>query len=406
MTMPLDGVRVIDWTVQQQGPVASLMLGDLGAEVIKIEERLRGDPGRGLTGIMGLRAMAQGRMRNFYFEANNRNKKGITLDLKKEKAREVVYRLVEKSDVFVQNFRQGVAERLGLGYDTLSKFNPKLIYATASGYGPQGPDSAKPSIDPAAMARSGMMSLIAPADMPPHYIPGGIADQMGAIMLAYGIVVALLARERLGVGQRVDASHIASMMWLQSLNMHQCLFQGREPPKFNRERAGNPLHNLYRCADGKWLFMGLSQPERFWPDFCRALGIEDLEKDPRFESMDKRHENSKELVAILDERFATRTSSEWVRHLSQFSDFIFEPVNTLSDLVSDPQVLANDYIVEFPHPSRGPTKMLGVPVRLSRTPGSIRLPAPEFGQHTEEVLLEVCGYTWKEISEMKDQEVI
>ena len=405
MTMALEGIRVIDWTIQQQGPASTVMLGDMGAEVIKIEECVQGDPGRGLTGIMGLRPMAEGKMRNFYFEANNRNKKGITLNLKKEKALDVVYRLVEKSDVFVQNYRQGVAERLGLGYDTLYGYNPRLIYATASGYGIEGPDRAKPSIDPAAMARSGMMSLITPPDMPPHYVPGGIADQIGAIMLAYGIMTAVVARERFGVGQRVDASHIASMMWLQNLNMHQALFQGREPPKFRRDQAGNPLHNLYLCSDGKWLFIGLSQPERFWPDFCCALDIEDLTMDPRFESMGKRHENRHELIAILDEKFITRTSAEWVIHLSQWPDFIFEPVNTLADLISDPQVKANEYIVNFDHPSHGQTRVMGVPVRLSRTPGSLRLPAPEFGQHTEEVLQDVCGYSWDEISELKNKGV-
>ncbi|MDP6348137.1 MAG: CoA transferase, partial [Dehalococcoidia bacterium] len=150
MPTPLDGIRVVDWSILQQGPVASSMLGDLGAEVIKIEQSGVGDPGRGFANILGLPASALG-TRNFYFEANNRNKKSLVLDLKKEGAQEIVYRLVEKSDIFVQNFRQGVAERLGLGYETLSGYNPGLIYGTASGYGPEGPESGRPSIDPAGL---------------------------------------------------------------------------------------------------------------------------------------------------------------------------------------------------------------------------------------------------------------
>ncbi|MFQ5825790.1 MAG: CaiB/BaiF CoA transferase family protein [Dehalococcoidia bacterium] len=404
MSTPLEGIRVVDWTILQQGPVAASMLGDLGAEVIKIEQRVTGDPARGFTNIMGLPATALAK-RNFYFETNNRNKKGMTLDLKKERAREVVYRLVEKSDVFVQNFRKGVAERLGLGYETLSRYNPKLIYATASGYGPEGPESTRPSIDPAGLARAGMMEVLAPLGMPPQYPPGGLADQMGAVMLAYGVLAALVARERQGVGQRVDASHIASVMWLESMAVHQYLITGKEAPKWNRQRSGNPLHNAYRCADGKWLFMGLLQPDRYWPQFCQALGISELEQDPPFATTENRRDHREELIAILDERFATRTSSEWFSHLSNFPDLIFEVVSGIPDLPHDPQVIANDYIVEVEHPTEGPTKMLGVPVKFSQTPGRVGL-VPEFGQHTEEVLLDICGYSWEEIAELKEQEVI
>ncbi|MEE8472045.1 MAG: CoA transferase [Dehalococcoidia bacterium] len=404
MPAPLDGIRVVDWTILQQGPVASSMMGDLGAEVIKIEQRGVGDPGRGFANILGLPASALG-TRNFYFEANNRNKKSLVLDLKKEGAQEIVYRLVEKSDIFVQNFRQGVAEKLGLGYETLSGYNPELIYATASGYGPEGPESGRPSIDPAGLARTGMMEVLAPLGMPPQYPPGGLADQMGAVMLAYGVLAALVARERTGVGQRVDASHVASVMWLESMVVHQYLYTGREAPKWNRQRSGNPMHNSYLCSDGKWLFLGLLQPDRHWPQFCLAMDFPELEKDSRFDTFESRRDHREELIAILDERFAARTSGEWAAHLGTFRDFIFEVVNKVSDLPTDPQVIANDYIVEVDHPTYGPTKMLGVPIKFSKTPGRVGL-APEFGQHTEEVLLDICGYSWEEITGFKDREVI
>lgn len=401
--MPLQGIRVIDWTIFQQGPVVTAMLGDLGAEVIKIEERGRGDPGRGLSTVLGL---SLPRDRNYYFEANNRNKKSISLDLRKPQAREIVYRLVEKSDVFVQNFRKGVAERLGLDYETLSKYNPRLIYASATGYGPEGPESHRPSLDPVGLARAGFMNAASLAEQPPVYMQGGIADQMGAIMLAYGILAALVARERLGIGQKVDASHLGSMMWLQSLAIHAFLFEGKELPKWRRDRAANPIFNYYKCADGKWLFLSLLQPDRHWGNFCRAIGRPELEHDPRFADADRRRENRHELIAILDEVFATKTCREWMEILGQYPDFIFEPVNTYADLLEDPQVKANKYIVDVEHPSLGMVKMVGVPVQFSRTPARIRSPAPEFGQHTEEVLLEVCGYSWDEIAQLREEGVI
>src|SRR5713101_3181824 len=209
MPKPLEGIRVLDWTIWQQGPVSTMMLGDLGAEVIKIEDRVGGDPGRGVMSIGGAATNTAGN-RNYYFETNNRHKKSITLDLKKPEGRDIVYKLIEKSDVFVQNFRKGVAGRLGLDYQELSARNPRIIYASSSGYGPYGPDSGEPSFDYLAQARSGVMNIASVDTDEPIYLNGGIADQMGAIMLAYGIMTALVARERYGVGQEVSASHLGS----------------------------------------------------------------------------------------------------------------------------------------------------------------------------------------------------
>ena len=405
MSMPLDGIRIIDWTQWQQGPVATMMLGDMGAEVIKIEHRISGDPGRGIMRIMGT-AVAVHSGRNFYFENNNRNKKSITLDLTTEKGKEVVYKLIEKADVFAQNFRKGVANRLGLDYETLSQFNPQLVYANATGFGPKGPESTAPAYDLLGQARSGLMTVAQEPSLPPHYIVGGISDQMGAIMLAYGIVLALLARERLGVGQEIDVSQLGSMIWLQNMNVASSVITGYEYASHSRARAGSPLWNYYKCADDKWICLGLLQPDRYWPDFCRALGIEHLEKDTRFEDADKRFENCEELISLLDEVFATKTREKWMRTLQEAGDLIFSPVSSISDLASDPQVLENDYITNFDHPTFGPMKVVGVPVKLHKTPGAVRSPAPEFGQHTEEVLLDICGYNWEEIQAMRDEEVI
>lgn len=403
MSGPLDGILILDWTIWQQGPVATAMLADLGADVIKMEEREGGDPGRGLMKLYGTGMGWQGR--NFYFETNNRNKRSIALDLRHEKAKEIVGRLVSKADVFVQNFRKGVAARLGLDYDTLSSYNSRLIYATASGYGPRGPESDQPCFDLAAQARSGLMYASLEPGVSPQRFGGAIADQIGAIMLAYGILAALLARERSGVGQEVDASQLGSLVALQGLNIAQMLAFGAEPTKQARAKAGNPLSNHYKCADDKWITPTMLQSDRYWPSFCQALGIERLEKNPRFDSGDQRARNCEQLVGILDEIFVTDTSDQWIKALRD-KGCVVDVVKSIKDLADDPQVIENGYIIDFDHPVMGWTRQVGIPVILSKTPGSLRREAPEHGQHTEEVLIEIAGYDWPEIIELKELEII
>jgi crotonobetainyl-CoA:carnitine CoA-transferase CaiB-like acyl-CoA transferase len=403
MAGPLEGIRVLDWTQWQQGPVATAMLADLGAEVIHIEHPNTGDGARGLKPA-GRPDLLRGRAA--YFECNNRGKRGITLDLAKEKGREVLYRLVKNSDVFVHNFRQGVPEKLGLDYETLCQYNPNLIYTAASGFGPKGPDAKEPAFDYIGLARSGIMTMMGEADMPPLLIQMGIADQMGAIMTAYGVLAAIIARERLGVGQQVDVSHLGSMIALQGLTVSMQLYYGVEIPRPNRKKAGNPLWNYYQCKDSKWLVLAALQSGRQWSSLCKALGIEHLENDPRFADMDKRAENCEELIAILDEIFLTKPISEWTKILKEPGDLIPAPVQTITDLINDPQVLANDYIIDCNHEVLGPVKVVGLPIQLSKTPGVVKCEAPEFGQHTEEVLIEIGGYSWEEIAKLRDEQVI
>ncbi len=403
MVKPLEGIRVLDWTIWQQGPVSTMMLGDLGAEVIKIEERVGGDPGRGAMSIGGTGVSGQ---RNYYFEANNKHKKSLTLDLKKPEAQKIVYALVEKSDAFVQNFRKGVAARLGLDYQTLSQHNPQLIYASASGYGPEGPDSGEPSFDAMGLARSGIMNAVGEPDMDPLSIAGGVADQMGATMLAYGVITALLVRERHGIGQEVDTSHLGSMMSLQGLNLACRLTLGKEFRRSDRTQAPNPLYNYYKCGDGKWICLAMIQADRYWSDFCRTLGIQELEQDSRFVTMNVRGKNSEALISVVDKVFASKPRDEWMAILKNGGDFIYTVVNTVNDLPDDPQMIANDYVVPYDHPVWGPIKVVGVPVRFSKTPGDPRAAAPEFGEHTEQILVDLLGYSWEDIARLKDQEVI
>ncbi|HZO83037.1 MAG TPA: CoA transferase [Candidatus Binataceae bacterium] len=403
MKTPLDGIRVIDWTIWQQGPYSTALLGDLGAEVIKLET-LEGDPGRAIFAVSGSTTERNGR--NFYFESNNRHKKSVTLDLKKPQAREIVYRLVERSDVFVQNYRKGVAQRLGLDYKTLREHNPKLIYATASGYGPEGPDSGEPSFDYLAQARSGIMNIAGINSDEPVYLFGGVADQMGAIMLCYGVLTALLARERYGVGQEVNASHLGSMIALQGLNLSCRTILGTEFRRNTRENSFNPLWNHYRCADGKWLTLGMIQADRYWKDLCNTLGAPELIDDPRFKDIAVRGKHCKELIAIFDRIFATQPRDEWMRRLKAGGDFIYTVVNRVSDLPDDPQVQANEYVVNYQHPTMGEMKLVGFPVRFSETPAEPRGHAPELGEHTEMILTEMLGYSWEDVARLKESGVI
>jgi len=404
MSGPLEGIRVLDWTQFQQGPAATQMLGDLGAEVIKIEDRVRGDGGRGFTAIMGA-ATGVYSGRNYYYETLNRNKKSITLDLAKQRGREVAYRLVERSDVFVHNYRKAVTKKLGMDYDSLRRHNPKIIYAVATGFGSRGPEADVAAFDLVGQAKSGIMKPLADPEVVPTPCQPGVADQIGAIMLAHGIVVALLARERLGIGQEVEVSLLGSMMALQTVFISGALV-GIQYPRRTRENAGNPLANYYRCQDDKWICLCMVQSDRHWANFCRAIGREDLATDERCSDMFKREKIAEELVAALDEVFATRPRDEWMKLLRERGDFVIAPVNTHPDLVDDPQVTANNYVVEYEHPVSGRTSTLGFPIALSETPAAIRLPAPEWGQHTEEVLIEVGGFSWEDIAQLKEEEVI
>ncbi|HZR82319.1 MAG TPA: CoA transferase [Candidatus Binatia bacterium] len=403
MPLPLEGIRVLDWTIWQQGPICSLMLGDLGADVIKIESRAGGDPGRGVLRAQGLDV---GSLPNFYFEANNRGKRSIALDVQTAEGREIVHRLAEKADVFVQNFRPGAAERAGLGYADLRARNPRIVYASGSGFGRSGPDAERPCMDYLGLARSGIMMAVGEPGSPPLAIQGAIADQMGGTILAFAVMTALLVRERTGVGQEVDASLLGAMSWLQGLSLSARLMLGNEMPRFSRRSAFNPLWNHYRCKDDRWIAFAMAQADRWWKDFVRVLGRPDLGEDERYATMVGRGMNAAEIISILDEIFASRTSAEWAAALDDGGDFIFTLVNAVNDLPNDPQVRANGLIASVAHPTSGTAEMLNLPIRLSATPPRIAGSAPEHGQHTEQVLVEELGYGWDAVAALKEKQVI
>ncbi len=405
MSGALEGIRVIDCGVMQLGPTAATLLGDLGADVIKVEPPVTGEMGRGIEALTS--AASRINAKGSHFEIWNRNKRSMTLDLNEEPGREVFYRLVATSDVVLNNWRKGVAERLRVDYNTLVRYNPKIIFAHSSSWGPQGPESGDQAMDFAAIARSGMAYQVGNPDDPPTIFISGFADTTAGFILSQGILAALVLRERKGIGQKIETSLLGSMVaGLERLPVNSIAQGGLEMPRRDRTKMGNPLWNYYQCRGGGWIALGMLAADRYWTSFCQALGIRECEHDPRFSELSVRSvpQNSAELIRILDRVFATKTKDEWIDTLRQHK-LICTKVQTLSDLFSDPQVVENNYIMDYDHPIYGKVKTVGFPWEFSATPATLRLPAPELGQHTEEVLLEL-GYTWDDIAELSDQEVI
>jgi crotonobetainyl-CoA:carnitine CoA-transferase CaiB-like acyl-CoA transferase len=385
----------------QFGPVAASMLGDMGADVIKIES-LDGDIGRAVA-RMSSRPIGLAGDRNAYFETCNRNKRGIAVDLKTDEGKEVVYKLVERADVFIQNYRKGVPERLGMDYETLKKINPMLVYGSASGYGPEGPDAHKPSLDGCGQARAGlMMAATPPWFNEPTYVTGAVSDQMGGIVLCLGVLAALWSRNERGEGQRVDVSHLSSTMWLQGLSITMNLLSGYSYGHYDRKNPMNPLVNAYECKDGRWIQFMSSQFARYWREFATALGLEELIDDPRVGDIKGMAAGSPELTAIIAERFRTRTADEWMKVLDGCEDLIYARVQTIQELKDDPQVIANNYITEFDHPALGKVRMCNFPVTFGSTPAGVWKEAPELGQDTETILIDELGYDWDDIGRLQE----
>jgi crotonobetainyl-CoA:carnitine CoA-transferase CaiB-like acyl-CoA transferase len=401
MAGPLAGVKVVEITMFQQGPVCGTKLGDMGADVIKVEP-LTGDPARGFMRIIGTMVGLKGR--NYYFEQHNRNKRSLVLNLKNERSRELFLKLIDQADVFLTNMSIDAPLKMGIGPDVLMKRNPRLIYAQASGWGRKGPDANELSFDYTGIGRSGLMMSCGERGSPPVQVLPGLGDELGGMVCAWAICAALFARERTGKGQLVDTSLMGSLMCMESLILSAPAVLGQEFPREIRAQAGNPIYNHYKAKDDKWFILAHLQPDRYWPKVCQALGRPEMENDPRFNSIEARGEHARELIALMDELFATKTREEWFE-IFEREGLIYTPVQTPTEVVNDPQAMANEYVTWFDHPVLGKTKMVGFPWDFSLTPASVRREAPELGQHTEEILLEM-GYSWEDIAELKTEGVI
>jgi len=425
MALALEGIKVVDVSQVAAVPMAARHLADFGADVLHIENPTTGDSWRVYQAGQGSGTTGVPSDFNYNWENFNRNKRSVTLDLSQEGGREIIYKLVEKADVFVSNLRPFELERFKLEYGTLSRLNPRLIYGCVTGYGRKGPDKNAPAYDATAYwTRSGIPYMLSLPGMPAPGFRPAFGDNVAALALAYGVMVALFVRERTGVGQEVDVALLHTGLYQISFDVAGALVTGMDyqgwkeqpPPEmvteaqtaiaplaaFYRNTVLNPLAMRYMTKDGRVIVFVALQPDRYWSKVCRAIEREDLENDPRFNSFEARAENREVLYPILDEVFLTKTLDEWKPRLEGIP---WAPQQSLIEAINDPQARANDCFVACDHPTYGRMEVVANPVKLSETPATIRMPAPEFGQHTEEVLLEY-GYTWEDIAQFKEQDII
>ena len=402
MSRALEGIRVLDATVWFQGPVCAQLLADFGAEVIHIERPVTGDQARGVRSIAAVPVAEW----NQYFLCVNRNKKSFAVDLKSEGGRELMHKLVEKSDVFLWN--QGLESLAGLGldYDTLSAINPRLVYATNSGYGHAGSFN-KPSFDMTVQALTGIMTRQGEPGEPPIYLGLGAGDAYGGLMSALGIMVALHERRRTGRGQYIDASLYGAQLFLGAPSLQPFLATGKDEyaSQQSRKAARNPLWNRYRASDA-WLFVCVENEDAAWRGLCDALGRPDLVEDRRFATAEDRRENNAGLIVLLDEVFAGSTAAEWTERLSA-AGIAASEVHRFRHVADDEQAWANDYFVRAHCDEAGKEVALrGLPVTLGKTPGRVETLGPELGQDTELILFDLLGIDWDRIGELKEQGVI
>jgi crotonobetainyl-CoA:carnitine CoA-transferase CaiB-like acyl-CoA transferase len=408
MNQALDGIKVIDVSQVAAVPMAARHLADFGADVIHVENPKTGDSWRGFQAGLGSGGAGAPSDINYNWETYNRNKRGLAVDLSQDEGREVIYRLVGSADVFTTNLRLFEREKFKLDYDALSRLNPRLIYAGLSGYGKKGPDCNDPAYDSIAYwARSGLGYLLGVPGTAPLIDGGGIGDNVTALGLFAGIMTALYVREKTGMGQEVDLSLLNVGFYQLSFFIAGALTTGLDLADWrvkSREEALNPLTLPYEAKDGRWVLLALLQQERYWPQFCKAIDREDLQHDPRFEDFEVRMENCAALYHIVEDVFHERTLAEWQSRLKA-AGLPFAPYRTFVEAIADPQARANDMFVTIDHPTHGNLEVIANPIKMSKTPATLRTPAPEFSQHTEEVLLE-NGYTWDDIDRLKSKGVI
>lgn len=374
MSTPLQGIRILDFTRYQQGPFATVMLADMGADVIKVEEPRGGDFGR--------RMWREPDGFSAFFEALDRGKRSVCLDLRVGDGRKLALRLAEDCDVVVENFRPGTMESWGLGYEEFRKSNPRIIYAQATGWGTKGPIAQKPAFDQIAQAYSGFAQRAGggPGHVPEIPFPG-LADQTGGMNLAFGIMTALYVRERTGIAQKVEVSLYGTQLALQAPDVLHYLHFGSDR---EREFRASPTVGHYECADGKWVMI-VALDQKFWPRVARALGLDELVDDRRFARGFARWTNREDLQSYLEAAFRSKPAGHWLERLRQ-EDVPAAIVQDYAAVAEDEQAAVNGYIVEQDHPRFGRQKVVGLHIALSETPGELGAPAPLLGQHTREVL--------------------
>ncbi len=393
---PLDGVKVLDLTRVLAGPYCTMMLADMGADVVKVERPGAGDDTRafGPPFLNGESA---------YFMSINRNKRSVTLNLKHEKALDILRRMLETADVVVENFRPGTMESFGFGYEAVHAFNPRLVFCAISGYGHTGPDAKLPGYDLIIQGEGGAASLTGDPEGPPYKVGTSQADIVAGMMGVQGILLALLARQQTGQGQKIDLSMLDCQVALLTYQAGIYFATGESPNRMGNQHPTITPYETYRCQDG-YINVACGN-DNMWRTFCRILGQEAWVDDPRFRTNADRVQHRRQLGALLEPVMLQRTTQEWIDELRK-NGLPCGPIQTVSQVCDDPQVLARDMVVPLEHPKAGPIRVTGLPLKLSDTPGAIHCPPPLLGQHTSEVLHDWLHVDSDEVSVLQQEGVV
>jgi formyl-CoA transferase len=401
--LPLQGIRVVDLTRALAGPYCTMMLGDLGADVIKVERPGRGDESRGWGPPFVGVPYGPYPGESAYFIICNRNKRSITVDLKSREGQQIVRRLAGRSDVFVENFRSGTLDSMGLGYEDLRAENPRLVVCSISGYGRTGPCADWPGYDFIIQAEGGMMGITGPEEGPPYRVGVPIVDITAGMFATSAILAALRGRDLTGAGQLVDVSLLDTQVALLANVAGNYLVGGAEPRRFGNAHPNIAPYEAFRARD-RWFALAAAN-EGQWTALCEVIGRPDLSSDPRFETNVARLSNRAELCAVLNELFTHRDADEWLADLRR-AGLACGPINTVADVFAHRQARPRSLAVEVQHPTAGPVRLTGFPYKLSDTPAEVRYPPPLLGEHTQEVLIDLLGYPAEEVAGLRQRQVV